>query len=261
MSYAARLLSWCLLLWLAIFLVKTVDPDARSFYRGLRGREHAWPERFREHARLQRFIALTSSSAAAATGRLVFAYGGDPELVRMGWLDDAGHFMAATKYLLYPARVFTHPTGVPKNISHIAVFQTEAEIFRQLSFCDPVEEKNYLCRVTSTDVPLYRLEYHYQAPDLTLVVKGIKRGRAAPAFLVFAFIFSPRDLPIKESADVNVLLGTSPAPALPGEGSVHRLRLPIAGLPHLTIYRFQILVVDAKGALFASDEHRVVLDR
>lgn len=262
MTTAQRILVGCLLPWLGIFLVETVYPDARSFYRGIRGRQHSWAERFQDHGRLQSFIAQTSPTTAAAAGRVLFAYGGDPALVRMGHLQGAGYFMAAAKYLLYPARPFAHPNGILTNISHIAVYQSAAEIFPRLSFCGQVGEKNYLCRVKPSDAPLYHVTYRYESPDLSVIVRDGQRSRSTPAMLILAFIFSPRDLPIKESTDVNVLLAAAGvAGDLPGGEDVYRLHLPLAGLEHLRTYRLQLFGVDRNGLLWADNEHRLFLDQ
>jgi hypothetical protein len=301
MDLGARLLSGWLLVWLAIFLFQTLGPDAHDFYRGLRGRGHAWREAFQNHARLRRFIDWASPPALrTAPGVLLLAYGGDPEAVRLGRLEDAGQFMAVATYLLYPARVFAHPRGAPGSISAVALYEASAGICRQLPFCAPAGERGCLCSVRSGDDFPYRLEYRYEAPNLWFVLEGSEPDLPAPAFFVLALIFSPCDLPIRESSQVNLLLSASresaatasagsvaslhadapgsalraPVPLLPQDmdrvaaashptraGDMHHcLQLPIAGLPHLRTYRLQLFVVDVTGALFASDERRVLLD-
>lgn len=97
-------LSGYLLLWLALFLGKTLYPHARSFYEGVRGTEHAWSESFREHKRLQHFLTLLAPWTDAANRHVFFAYGSEAE-----W-STVATCINSTRDLLYPAHMFTHAT-------------------------------------------------------------------------------------------------------------------------------------------------------
>lgn len=243
-------LSGYLLLWLAIFLGKTLYPHAQGFYQGIRGTADAWPGRFREYEQFQRFIALTSPRAATANGRVLFAFGGGP-------VPDG--FMGAIQYLLYPTRMYSSAiqASTPiSHISHIAVYQTKEEVFDRLPFCQQVGERNYLCEVRPAQQPLPAAEVHarYQAPDLTIRAQVREAGGANPAFLLVSF----KEVPIRYSPDWNVLLPRqSSVGSPPEEAGLYRLHLTVEA-PPLPVYRFQLLMVDKRGLLSASEEQRLV---
>lgn len=243
-------LSGYLLLWLAIFLGKTLYPHAQSLYRGIVGTaEHAWAARFREHERFQRFIALTTPWFAPGNGQTLFAYGGDADLEKIG------HFAAATKYLLYPASPFTHAAKISTTISHIAIYQTKQEVFRHLPFCHQLGEGSYVCKVRPGQEPLqaYDIRVNYKPPELTISAQAIKPGELDPAFLI---IFAKGGY----MAHPSVVLVTrqSVIDNFHAEISVYRFQLAMP--MHVTepVVPFHLLVVDKRGLLSASAEHRVV---
>jgi hypothetical protein len=242
-------LAGCLLLWLAIFLGKTIYPHAKSFYMGMREAETGWPERSREHERLQRFSARISPWVAKANGKILFVYGEEPEVGKII------HYLAATKYLLYPARMFTHATGISTAISHIALYQTKQEAFHSFPFCRKVEEKNYLCQVRPAKKPLraYEVRIQYKPPHLTITARATEPEQSDPAFL----IFSLKTRSPMESGFNALLVRQATINSPRGEMSSYRMQVTIPVLP-LNVDPFHLLVVDKSGWLSVSPEHALV---
>lgn len=235
-----------LLLWMVIFLGQTVYPDAKRVYLGMRGAARAWPDDFKEHEQLLQFAARTSLPEATVSGPILFAYGGDPNMA------DTLHFFGAIKYLIYPARMWTHLTERATAITRIAIYRSGEKAFHRFPFCRQAGEESYVCDVKPAEgsVQAYDLRVQYAAPDLTFVARTIGPGQSDPAFVLVS------------NGDVSYLITRQSAVGNPPEGtSLYRLRLTVGRLP-LDVHRFQfhLLVVDKRGFLSVSKAHLLVLN-
>jgi hypothetical protein len=214
-----------------------------------------WRERFHEHNQLVNFITTTFPLANSAHGRVLFAWGAEPEIEKIG------RFTTATRYLVYPANMFTHTSGEFNRLAHIAVYQTKEDLFDALPFCRAAGDKNYLCDVKPTEGgdKRVRLDVRYNHSILILHAWAMDPRQPNPSLLILSLYFDPAPLPVRKGFDVTynfVLTGSCMAgDRLTQEGG-YWVRLPMEpGV--LPFIRFRLLAVDAAGNIFRSNEVRV----
>lgn len=246
----------CALLWLGIFLKASFLPHLNMFYLGLRDSQQSWQKRFSEHEQLKHFVSGLSSQASAQDGQIIVAYGGNPPLER---IDDLMSTMFQLKYVLYPIRMHTLAVSDSNVISHIAIYHSEERIFRELPFCKPIGENDYICRINAPHMPLAsnRIHARHEASHMTLVVEPGQEVDVV--FTAVSFL----GFPVQSSFDLNLLMKWhEPEQARAGENGDWRLRLylPQNGPTPLPEYRFQVFAVDKNGQLLLSPEQRLVIN-